>query len=265
MNIDEIKIGRAENLIGQKFGKLTVLYRTKNIGKHTAWKCKCECGNETVVRVDHLKEKRIVSCGCYNKELASAHIKNLNKKWKNAKDITGMRSGWLIALKPTEKRIHYGNNNSKVVWKCQCLNPIHNEPKYCEATTSDITMKNKTSCGCVNSRGEAKIADLLSKNNVYFETQKTFNSCRFITTNSLAKFDFYVDNKYIIEFDGKQHFEELNNNWEQLKNIKERDAFKTEWCKENNIPLIRIPYWKLETLNINDLLLERSEYLKNGK
>ena len=34
------------------------------------------------------------------------------------KDITGMKSGFLIAIEPTNKRINYGNNSSHVVWKC---------------------------------------------------------------------------------------------------------------------------------------------------
>lgn len=90
---DEIKLGRAENLAGQQFGFLQPLYRVKNIGKHTAWKCKClKCGKYTNVRIDHLKEKRVISCGCYNKEKAKERIQQLNYKGKNMKDITGMKS-----------------------------------------------------------------------------------------------------------------------------------------------------------------------------
>ena len=44
-------------------------------------------------------------------------------------------------------------------------------------------------------------------------------------------------------------------NEEQLKAQQERDMIKTQWCKEHNIPLIRIPYTKYETLCIEDLLL----------
>lgn len=261
MNVDEIKLGRAEDLTNHSFGYLKPLYRVKNIGKHTAWKCECKCGNLINVRVDHLKEKRVVSCGCYNKEKASNHLKEINKKGKNMKDITGMKSGWLIAIEPTEKRVSYGKNNSHVVWKCQCLNPIHTNPVFCEATTTAITTKNKISCGCISSKGEAKIIGILIENNIPFEQQKSFETCRNLKTNALLKFDFYVNNEYLIEFDGKQHFEELNNNWESLNTIKERDTIKNKWCKENNISLIRIPYWKIDTLQINDLKLEESDFI----
>lgn len=52
---DEIPIGRAENLIGKKYGKLTVLYRVKNIGKLTAWMCECECGTRKPIAALNLK------------------------------------------------------------------------------------------------------------------------------------------------------------------------------------------------------------------
>jgi len=84
------------------------------------------------------------------------------------KDITGMRSGFLIAIEPTEKRIHYGENSSYVVWKCQCLNPLHKIPVFCEATCTDITTKNKTSCGCISSRGEAIILEWLINNKINY-------------------------------------------------------------------------------------------------
>lgn len=36
-----------------------------------------------------------------------------------------------------------------------------------------------------------------------FEQQKTFETCRNQKTNALLKFDFYINNQYLIEFDGK--------------------------------------------------------------
>lgn len=41
-----------------------------------------------------------------------------------------------------------------------------------------------------------------------------------------------------------------------LDEIKERDRIKNNWCIKNNIPIVRIPYYKLDTLNINDILLD---------
>ena len=61
------------DLTGQKYGRLTVLgcegYRIQNNGgKRWYWKCKCDCGNETVVRGDCLRTGNTTSCGCYCQE-----------------------------------------------------------------------------------------------------------------------------------------------------------------------------------------------------
>lgn len=36
---------------------------------------------------------------------------------------------------------------------------------------------------------------------------------------------------------------------------------KNQWCKDNNIPLIRIPYTHLDKLIIEDLKLETTTFL----
>ena len=114
-----------------------------------------------------------------------------------------------------------------------------------------------TSCGCIKSKGEEKIAKLLRENNIDFIQEKQFNSCIF-PNGYLAKFDFYVTKKnYLIEYDGIQQFEEGN----FLNANKDYDEIKNKWCKENNIPLIRIPYTHYEKLNIKDLLLETTSFL----
>lgn len=73
------------NLIGQKFGRLTVLGlneeesskpRGKNGRKRTYWNCQCDCGNVIVVRDDNLTNGNTKSCGCSRKE-------HLSKKWQD--------------------------------------------------------------------------------------------------------------------------------------------------------------------------------------
>lgn len=63
-------MGKYEDLTGQRFGKLTVLYRAKEdhikpSGEHRIkWHCKCDCGNECDVRAEFLKNRHTRSCGC---------------------------------------------------------------------------------------------------------------------------------------------------------------------------------------------------------
>jgi hypothetical protein len=57
-----------EDLTGQKFGRLTVISLECSANKQSMWHCKCDCGNETVVRRNGLISGRIKSCGCYSKD-----------------------------------------------------------------------------------------------------------------------------------------------------------------------------------------------------
>ena len=59
------------DLTGQRFGKLTVIGPAENIGKRTAWLCRCDCGRDTVVRTLHLRNGHVTSCGCSGNGLAS--------------------------------------------------------------------------------------------------------------------------------------------------------------------------------------------------
>lgn len=52
------------DLMGQRYGNLTVIAPAENIGTCTAWHCRCDCGRETVVKTKHLRSGRTVSCGC---------------------------------------------------------------------------------------------------------------------------------------------------------------------------------------------------------
>ena len=63
---------RALDLAGKRFGRLLVLEKCGHIGNYIAWKCKCDCGNETVVSVNNLQNGSTKSCGCLAKELSSA-------------------------------------------------------------------------------------------------------------------------------------------------------------------------------------------------
>lgn len=54
------------DLTGQRFGKLTALAPAENIGGCTAWLCRCDCGQETLVITKRLRDGHRTSCGCDN-------------------------------------------------------------------------------------------------------------------------------------------------------------------------------------------------------
>ena len=71
----------------------------------------------------------------------------------------------------------------------------------------------------------------------------------------MLRFDFYL-NKYntLIEFDGQQHFRPVDffNGEEGFRLTQLRDNIKNEYCKNNNIPLLRISYKEIN--NIENIL-----------
>jgi very-short-patch-repair endonuclease len=104
---------------------------------------------------------------------------------------------------------------------------------------------------CNRSKGESLIENFLLKNKINFYTQFMFHDCRL--TNPL-KFDFYLyDHNICIEFDGVQHYakDDLESYFYD-ETIKIRDDIKTEYCKNNNIKLIRIKYHSIK--NIDSIL-----------
>ena len=70
------------NLIGQKYGMLTVIEEVPNLKKYggLAWRCICECGNETIVPSNALRTGGTISCGCLsskNEWLIKKHLQEL--------------------------------------------------------------------------------------------------------------------------------------------------------------------------------------------
>lgn len=58
------------------------------------------------------------------------------------------------------------------------------------------------SCGCLVSFGETTISRLLQEASIPFERQKAFENC-VLPSGYLAHFDFFVNNNYLIEYDGE--------------------------------------------------------------
>jgi hypothetical protein len=56
------------NIIGQKYGRLTVLKYHSTVDGEARWVCRCDCGVIKDVRGKHLRYHKIVSCGCYNRD-----------------------------------------------------------------------------------------------------------------------------------------------------------------------------------------------------
>ena len=110
----------------------------------------------------------------------------------------------------------------------------------------------------IESLGEKRIRIYLENNSILFEKQKWFPDCR--DRNPLP-FDFYLQ-KYnlLIEYDGRQHFEETDYFTYPLEITQHHDQIKNNYCLTNGIHLIRIPYWnynKIEEILEQELILHK--------
>ena len=248
-------MGKLIDETGNRYGKLTVIKRAPNKGTSACWICQCDCGNIITVRGQDLRYKKkhiqTQSCGCVKNDNLTKHNQAIFK------DLTGQNFGYLTVLK---KAPFYSKNNT-TMWECQCICG-----KKINVQRNNLLSGNTVSCGCKKmSYGEEKISNILKNYNIIFETQKTYDTCRFLDTNNLARFDFYLSQfNTIIEYDGEQHFRigrGYYDNVEKFKKIQEHDTYKNQWCKEHNIPIIRIPYTHYDDIIIQDLLPETSQFL----
>ena len=102
---------------------------------------------------------------------------------------------------------------------------------------------------CKESKGEVAVRLFLETNDIKYEQQKTFPTCK---NKNILYFDFYLPKYNIcIEYDGRQHFEavEYFGGEERFELTKKLDSIKNNYCVENNINLLRIPYTKLKKID----------------
>ena len=139
---------------------------------------------------------------------------------------------------------NYKNNNTKIDF-------LH---KDCGRTFSmrpdDFKNGGQRCPFCSSSKGEEDIEFYLKKNNISHIRGYTFDDCR---DKRVLPFDFAIFNEsnqleLLIEFDGRQHFEPIYGK-ESFETCILHDMMKDEYCKKNNITLLRIHYKDHDKLN----------------
>lgn len=117
------------------------------------------------------------------------------------------------------------------------------------------------------SKGEEKIAKLLTRKGITFEREKTFTDLR----HGIYRYDFYLPDYQggpaIIEFQGRQHYEFIAAFYKSQVDFKQaqgRDMRKIEYCLAHDIPIYLVPYWDSDKLtSAMDLL--NSDYIATTK
>ena len=230
---------RVDLIAGNIYGNLQYL-KDDNERKHYVI-CKClNCGEQKSIYKYNLGKQQ--TCGCNKREKFGRKLIQLNGKTIGNFDVIELDKDLSL-------------EKDKTYWKCRChfCNNIKSIESYYLRTNPPY------SCGCIrlNSKGEQKISDLLTELNISFKREYVFPDLIEYTGHPF-RFDFAIfkENKLqlLIEYHGKQHYDE-NYGWnESYNNILKRDNIKTEYCKNNNIPLIVIPYIDYEKIDTQYLL-----------
>lgn len=226
--------------LNRKFNLLTCVERMDEFAKkyddgkkrNTKYRFVCECGQQKICPLSDVKSGRIKSCGCIRK-YGSPYYNN-----PQFKSLEGEIFFHLTVVKRIEnklKKIYY-------LCRCECGN---------EVIVRGESLKNfhNKSCGCEKtSIGELLISNYLEEKDLEYEKQYS------LIDLPLLKFDFAIKTKLekilLVEFDGRQHFEPVKKFGGDLEFSfqQDRDKRKNDYCREKNIPLLRIHYKQIKKI-----------------
>lgn len=216
---------------GQRFGRLIAI---QHIGDR--YLCKCDCGNQVMVKTYNLMNGTTKSCGCYQKDRASE---------ASLIDLTGRRYGMLTVICRVEN-----SRYNHVQYKCKC-----DCGGECVVDAGNLQKGITASCGCIKSRGESAINSWLVQHHINFRAQYSHDEIIY-STGRRPFFDFAIfdsdDNLLcLIEYNGVQHYQS-GYGWNDEKNHSDtvrRDNEKREQFASLGIRLVEIPYWDYKNLD----------------
>lgn len=210
---------------GVQDSRITVIERDlARKGNGVYWICKCDCGNIFSAHGAKLRNGWTRSCGCLQKEITSNRTRA---------DLTGQVFGYLTAIECL------GKKNHNVAWlcKCKCGNT--------KIVSSNNLMSGEVqSCGCLKSKGEELVAQILRDNHINFIREYNLGNLKNIPKSN-ARIDFGIidiNSNLIgaIEVNGVQHYDKTNP-WHN-QGVEDNLILKKEYLINNNIPFLILPY-----------------------
>lgn len=206
----------------------------------------CKCGNPFTRSFDNFKNSKQTLCNDCNLNNRAELLKSPYDEIKYYVEVESQSGCKLISKQ-------YKNSKSPLRLKCKCGKPFSRT--FSNFKKGQVLCKD---CSKTISKGERKIINILDKFDINYHFQYKFNDCR--NKNPLP-FDFAIFNNsnkllFVIEFQGVQHYEPIKH-FGDIKSFKTRinnDRLKLNYCNENNIEILIIPYY--EEKNIKDILID---------
>lgn len=218
------------NLVGDKY---TIVDDEEY--KNTSTKIKMrhnECGHEwNVIPLNFLRGTRCPRCSRPNYNRDTTQFK---------KEVLFLTNGNYEVLGK------YKSARDKILIK---HNTIECEHEW--EVTPDNFLQGSRCPQCNESKGEEKIRIYFNDKKVNYKPQYTFDDLIGIG-GGLLKFDFAVFDlnnniKFLIEYDGEFHFEKQYSD-DKFETVQIHDERKNQYCKDNKISLLRIPYWEFDDI-----------------
>ena len=193
-----------------------------------------KCGNTWFVKPNNVisSHQKCPHCHTLN------NIKHTQEEIEQmVKTLVGTKYTVLGVYEGINSKIQMRHNECGHIWNVSPKHFIHNNSR-CPV--------------CASSKGESRIRGYLTMKKIKFLEEYTFDDCRNCKTNAVLRFDFAILNgsklQCLIEYDGEQHYIGWRGKSGSLYEIQRRDGIKNQYCKQNNIKLIRIPYWDFSNL-----------------
>lgn len=142
----------------------------------------------------------------------------------------------IASKNPNVAALEYSNCRKTAKFQCKKCGYVW------ESSAHTMVAYGKKCPNCEHaSKGEAKVGEILEDWGIKFNGQHRFRNCYDLRP---LPFDYYLPEYNVcIEYDGEQHFRKINH-WSNYEKTIKHDQMKNEFCINNNIPLIRIPYWE---------------------
>ena len=108
------------SIIGKRFGKLTIVSKTKEryFDGSFLYECKCDCGNDCIASTSCLTSGAVTSCGCKNEE-NKANIRTIDKGLVDGTRISAISKSRKINKNNTSGYIGVSYSKDKKKWVAQ--------------------------------------------------------------------------------------------------------------------------------------------------
>lgn len=208
-------MGKFIDISGMKFGRLTPI-EPIHINGSLKWKCKCDCGKETIADSSKLRSGHTKSCGCLQRERVSESSK---------KDITGTTFGRLFVIEQTS------NMGEKTMYLCKCS---------CGNTTivnrGNLVSGATTSCECYRKEKTSKLNRIHGEHGtrLYRCWRNMIDRCTNKNNKEYKNYggrDIFVCEQWLLSFESFYQWATSNGYSEEL--TIERIDVNGNYCPEN--------------------------------